>query len=83
MAYLGFQCVDHPPYSPDLAPSDYYLFSGLEKQLKIRHFSFDAEVITAAGTWLDARNSEFFLSDFQTLEQRCKMCIELRGDYVE
>jgi len=23
LAYLGFQCFDHPPYSPDLAPSDY------------------------------------------------------------
>jgi histone-lysine N-methyltransferase SETMAR len=20
LAYLGFQCLDHPPYSPDLAP---------------------------------------------------------------
>jgi len=26
-----FQCLDHPPYSPDLAPSDYHLFPGLEK----------------------------------------------------
>ena len=26
LAYLGFQCLDHPPYSPDLAPSDYHLF---------------------------------------------------------
>ena len=25
LAYLGFQCLDHPPYSPDLAPSDYHL----------------------------------------------------------
>ena len=25
LAYLGFQCFDHPPYSPDLAPSDYHL----------------------------------------------------------
>ena len=31
LAYLGFQCLDHPPYSPDLAPSDYHLFSGLKK----------------------------------------------------
>ena len=23
LAYLGFQRLDHPPYSPDLAPSDY------------------------------------------------------------
>jgi len=49
--YLGFQCLDHPPYSLDLAPSDYHLFSGLKKQLKGRHFSSDAEVIAAAETW--------------------------------
>jgi len=26
--YLGFQYLDNPPYSPDLAPSDYQLFPG-------------------------------------------------------
>jgi hypothetical protein len=31
LAYLGFQCLDHPPYSPDLAPSVYHLFPGLKK----------------------------------------------------
>ena len=31
LAYLGFQCIDHPPYSPDLATSDYHLFPGLKK----------------------------------------------------
>ena len=60
LAYLGFQFLDHPPYSPDLAPSDYHLFPGLKKQLKGRHFSSDAEVIAAAETWLDAQISEFF-----------------------
>jgi hypothetical protein len=25
LAYLGFQCLDHPPYTTDLAPSDYHL----------------------------------------------------------
>jgi hypothetical protein len=30
-AYLGFQCLDHPPYSPDLTPSDYHLLLGLKK----------------------------------------------------
>jgi len=48
LAYLGFQCLDHPPYSPDLAPSDYQLFPGLKTKLKGRHFSSDAEVFTAA-----------------------------------
>jgi len=33
LPYLGFQCLDHPPYSPDLAPSDYHLFPGLKKTI--------------------------------------------------
>ena len=82
LAYLGFQCFDHPPYSPDLALSDYHLFPGLKKQLKGCHFSSDVEVIAAAETWLD-RPSEFFLSGSQKLEQWAKKCIELRGEYVE
>jgi len=59
LANLGCQCVDHPPYSQDLALSDYYLFPGLKKQMKDRHFSPDA-VIAAAETWLDGKTSEFF-----------------------
>ena len=60
LAYLSFQCLDHPPYSPDLAPSDYHLFPGPKKQLKGRHFSSVAEVIAAAETWFDGQISEFF-----------------------
>ena len=61
LACLGFQCLDHPLYSPDLAPSDYHLFSGLKKkQLKGRHFTSDAEAIAAAETWLDGQISEYF-----------------------
>jgi len=30
LAYLGFQRLDHPPYSPDPGPSDYHLFPGLK-----------------------------------------------------
>jgi competence transcription factor ComK len=44
LAYLVFQCLDHPPYFLDPAPLDYHLFPGLKKQLKGCHFSSDAEV---------------------------------------
>jgi histone-lysine N-methyltransferase SETMAR len=57
---LGFQRLDHPPYSPDLAPSDYHLFPRLKKQLKGSNFSSDAEVIAAAETWLDGQPLIFF-----------------------
>ena len=33
--YLGFQCLDHVPYSPDLTPSEYHLFPGLKKTIEI------------------------------------------------
>ena len=28
---LGFESLPHPPYSPDLPPSDYYLFQDLKR----------------------------------------------------
>ena len=34
LAYLGLQCLDHPPYSPDLAPLDYSLFPELKKTIE-------------------------------------------------
>ena len=83
LAYLDFKCLDHPPYSPDLAPSDYHLFPGLKNHLEGRHFSSDAEVIFAAETCLDRQLSEFFLSGLQKLEQRAKKCIEFRWENVE
>ena len=82
LAYLDFQCLDQPPYSPDLAPSVYHLFPGLRKQWKGRHFLSSAEVTAAMETWLDGR-SEFLLSGLQKLEQWAKKCIELCGEYVE
>jgi hypothetical protein len=66
LAYLGFQCLYHPPYSPDLAPSDDHLFPGLKKQqLKGHHFSTNTEVIAAAENWLNGQRSECFLSGLQ------------------
>jgi len=54
LANLGFQCLDHPPYSLDLAPADYHLSPGLKKRFEVRHFSSDAEVIAAAESgWTD------------------------------
>ena len=45
-----------------------------KKQLKVRHFSSDAEVIAAAETWLDGQPSELFLSGLQNLEfGRCSL----------
>jgi len=55
----------------------------MKKQLTVRRFSSDAEVIAAAETWLDKQPSECFLSSLQKLEKQAKKYIELREGYVE
>jgi len=40
LPYLSFHSLDYPLYSPDLAPSDYHLFSGLKKTIKSPPFFF-------------------------------------------
>jgi hypothetical protein len=59
LAYLGFQCLDHQPYSPDLSPSNYHLFPGLKKNNKVCHVFSNAEVIAAAETLLDGLSAFF------------------------
>jgi len=83
LAYLSFQCLDHPPYSLNLALLHYHLFPRLKNQLKGHHFSSDTNVIAAAETWLIVQPSEFFLSGLQKLQQWAKKCIELCGEYAE
>jgi hypothetical protein len=70
LVYLGFQCLDQPPHSPDMAPPYYHLFPGMKKKLKYCHFSSDTEVIAATEILLDGKTSEFLLSGLQKLEQR-------------
>jgi len=55
LVYLCFQCLDYPPCSPGLDPSDSHLYPGWKKRLKSRYISFDVEVIVAAETWLDGQ----------------------------
>ena len=40
----GFQQLNHPPYSPELAPSEYFLFRVMKKFLRGKGFSSDEEV---------------------------------------
>jgi hypothetical protein len=55
-----------------------------KKQLKGTNISSSAEVVAAAGTWLDRQPSEFFfLSGLKMLEQRAKKSIRFRWEYVE
>ncbi|CAF1490901.1 unnamed protein product [Didymodactylos carnosus] len=44
---VGFVELNHPAYSPNIAPCDYHLFSNLKKFLRGKNFSSDNEAIGA------------------------------------
>ena len=80
---LGFELLPHPPYSPDLAPSDYHLFGPLKKMLGGQKFASDAEVQEAVRGWLAKQPPSFFLTGIQKLVTRWDKCLNVYGGYVE
>jgi hypothetical protein len=59
LAYLSFHCLAHPPFSLDMAPSDYHLFPGLKNNWKVAFF-LPTRDIAATQTWLGGQPYEFF-----------------------
>lgn len=80
---IRFELLPHPPYSPDLAPSDYYLFSDLKQHLRGQRYHSNAEVIGATEGYFAGKDKSFFKKGIEMLEKRWTKCITLSGDYVE
>ena len=76
-------CPTPPAYSPDLAPSDYFLYLQLKKHLKGNHYDSDEEVIAAVRQWCREQLPEFFADGIRQLVRRWQLCIDRDGDYVE
>ena len=83
LAQLKLPALPHPAYSPDLAPSDYFLFLQLKKHLKGNHYDSDEEVVAAIRQWCREQSPEFFADGIRQLVRRYQLCVDRDGDYVE
>lgn len=83
LANSCFKVLTHPPYSPDLAPSDYFLFPNLKKELKGQRFESDEEIQNAVSWFFEGKDQNWFYQGIAALKNRYEKCIEVRGDYVE
>ena len=79
----GFEVLPHPPYSPDMASSDLYLFPKLKSNLRGTKLGSHEGVIAAVNEYLDGQEKDFYLEGISKLEQRWTKCIALKGDYIE
>ena len=80
---LKFEVMAHPPYSPELAPSDYHLFGPLKEALRGRRFISGQEVKEVEHAWLAAQPKTFFSEGIRKLVQRWTKCVEKLGYHVE
>ena len=76
---MGIKTVPQPPYSPDVAPCDFYLFP------KLRGCRYETieEMKEAVMKVIDMLTQEDFHGVFQKLLERCNKCIAAGGDYFE
>ena len=63
----GFELVDHPPYSSDLASSDYFLFPDMKKTHLVEKFRTDDEVISAGEDFFEDQDESFYTTGIQAL----------------
>jgi len=78
----GIISLPHPPYSPDLAPSDFWLFGYLKNQLKGAKFSTETELQEAVRGVLHKITPAQLRRVYNHWIRRLEMCIEAKGEYI-
>ncbi|CAH2015471.1 unnamed protein product, partial [Acanthoscelides obtectus] len=77
------ELLDHPPYSPDLSPNDFFTFPKIKNRLCGQRFQSPEEAVDAfKNAVLDLPANEWNKC-FENWFDRMQMCINLRGEYFE
>ncbi len=82
LAAKGVKTVPHPPYSPDLAPADFFLFPKMKAELAGQTLTQE----TFKNSWEGVVRSiakEDFAAALRRWKECCKKCIRVGGNYVE
>ncbi|CAH2018787.1 unnamed protein product [Acanthoscelides obtectus] len=76
------ELLDHPPYSPDLSPNDFFTVPEIKNRLRGQRLSPEEAVDAFKNAVLDLPANEWNKC-FENWFKRMQMCINLRGEYFE
>ena len=79
---LGWEVLPHPPYSPDLAPTDYHLFRSLSNSLREKSFDNEDSLKQYLTDFFDSRPKEFYSDGIHSLPKRWQEVIDNEGAYI-
>ena len=82
LAELGWEILSHPPYSPDLAPSDYHLFLSLQNSLQCKKFKNEEDIKEALVQFFASKDKKFFKNGIYKLPSRWQEVINNNGNYI-
>lgn len=83
IAEFGWERLDHPAYSPDLAPSDFHLFRALEHFLRGKRFQNIEEMRMSLGQFFESKTQQFYGRGIQLLPEKWQQVIDLDGEYLD
>jgi hypothetical protein len=78
---LDWEILPYPPYSPDLATSDYHLFRSLSNNLRGVSFNNDAELQNWVDEFIKAKPADFFKRGIDNLPERWEAFVNI-GEYI-
>ena len=79
----GWGLLSHPPYSPNLAPSDYHLFRSNQNALTGIRFTSEQSIKNWLHLFLAAKPAQFFWDGIHKLPERWEKSIASDGQYFE
>lgn len=80
---LQWEVLPHPPYSPDIAPSDYHLFRSMAHGLSEQRFHSFEETEKWVDSWIASKDESFFRRGIQLLPERWEKVVSNDGQYFE
>ena len=83
MSTQNIDLLSHSPYSPDLAPNDFFLFPNVKNKMRDQSFSTPEEAVDERGIHvLEIPRSEW-QKCFDNWFKGMQKCMDLNGEYFE
>ena len=73
---FDWKLLPHPPYSPDLAPTDYHLFRAMRNSLRDKTFEKEEDVKTYLDDFFNSKNEKFYQEGIESLRDRWRLVVD-------
>ncbi|XP_052823209.1 histone-lysine N-methyltransferase SETMAR-like [Octopus bimaculoides] len=80
---LGYETLPHPPYSPDLSPTDYHFFKYLDNFLREKYLKHQDDVKHAFNDFITTRTQDFYATGMNKLVSCWQKCVDSDGVYFD